>query len=266
VFGPGALEQLAGSDPFVSSDGGAVRVLVAFDSDPHAATAIGHFDDLKADMPSLLDHSGLAGARAGYSGDTPLAAETVDRLEGDSTRIAAVVIIANLVLLMVFLRAVLAPVLLVGASLLAVAATLGIAVWILQVQGGEDCLTYFVPFATGVLLVSLGSDYNVFVTGRVWQEAERRPLPDAIAVAAPRASRAIRTAGLTLAASFALLAIVPVLAFREFALIMAIGVLVETFLVRSLLVPALVALFGYTAGWPGRRIRMGSRTTTGEPT
>jgi len=109
--------------------------------------------------------------------------------------------------------------------------------------------------------VSLGSDYNVFVTGSVWREAERRPLADAIALAAPRASRAIRAAGLTLAASFALLAIVPVLAFREFALIMAVGVLVETFVVRSLLVPALVALFGYTAGWPGRRIRLGSRTT-----
>ena len=213
--------------------------MVAFDSDPHAASAIDDLDRLQADMPSMLSGSGLSGARVSYAGDTPLAAETVDRLKGDSGRIAAVVILANLVLLMIFLRSVVAPLLLVGASLLAVAATLGIAVWILQVQLGEDCLTYFVPFATGVLLVSLGSDYNVFVTGSVWREAERRPLADAIALAAPRASRAIRAAGLTLAASFALLAIVPVLAFREFALIMAVGVLVETFVVRSLLVPAL---------------------------
>ena len=260
VFGPNALARIAGTDPFVSRNGDAVRVMVAFDSDPHAATAIDHFDRLKTDMPSMLSGSGLSGAHVSYAGDTPLAAETVDRLKGDSGRIAAVVILANLLLLMVFLRSVVAPLLLVGASLLAVAATLGIAVWILQVQLGEECLTYFVPFATGVLLVSLGSDYNVFVTGSVWREAERRPLADAIALAAPRASRAIRAAGLTLAASFALLAIVPVLAFREFALIMAVGVLVETFVVRSLLVPALVALFGYTAGWPGRRIRLGSRT------
>jgi RND superfamily putative drug exporter len=263
VFGPDALQRIAGVDPFVSRDGDAVRVIVAFDSDPHAATAIGHLDDLEAAMPGLLAQSGLSDARASYAGDTPLAAETVDQLKGDSGKIAAVVIIANLLLLMVFLRSVLAPVLLVAASLLAVAATLGIAVWLLQVQLGQDGLTYFVPFATCVLLVSLGSDYNVFVTGRVWQEAERRPLPDAIALAAPRASRAIRVAGLTLAASFALLAIVPVLAFREFALVMAIGVLVETFVVRSLLVPALVALFGYASGWPGRRIRMGRASTEG---
>jgi RND superfamily putative drug exporter len=263
VIGPNAVARIADSDPFVSRDGDAVRVIVAFDSDPHAATAIHHFDDLKDHMPGLLSGSGLDGAQVSYAGDTPLAAETIDRLEGDSGRIAAVVIIANLVLLMLFLRSIVAPVLLVGASLLAVAATLGIAVWILQGQLNQDCLTYFVPFATGVLLVSLGSDYNVFVTGRVWQEAERRPLPEAIALAAPRASRAIRIAGLTLAASFGLLAIVPVLAFREFALIMAIGVLVETFVVRSLLVPALVALFGYASGWPGRRIRMGRTSTEG---
>ena len=262
VFGSDGLARLSGTDPFVSTDGDAVRVLVAFDSDPHAATAIDHLNHLESAMPGMLRDADLSGAHVSYAGDTPLAAETIDRLKGDSGRIAAVVIAANLVLLMIFLRSIVAPLLLVGASLLAVSATLGIAVWILQVQRGEDCLTYFVPFATGVLLVSLGSDYNVFVTGSVWREAERRPLPDAIALAAPRASRAIRTAGLTLAASFALIAIVPVLAFREFALIMAVGVLVETFIVRSLLVPALVALFGYTAGWPGRRIRMGSRAST----
>jgi RND superfamily putative drug exporter len=262
VFGPDGLARLSGTDPFVSKDGNAVRVLVAFDSDPHAATAIDHLNRLESAMPAMLRDTDLSGAHVSYAGDTPLAAETIDRLKGDSGRIAAVVIAANLVLLMIFLRSIVAPLLLVGASVLAVSATLGVAVWILQVQRGEDCLTYFVPFATGVLLVSLGSDYNVFVTGSVWREAERRPLPDAIALAAPRASRAIRTAGLTLAASFALIAIVPVLAFREFALIMAVGVLVETFVVRSLLVPALVALFGYTSGWPGRRIRMGSRAST----
>ena len=60
-----------------------------------------------------------------------------------------------------------------------------------------------------MLLVSLGSDYNVFVAGRIWQEAERRPLREAIAVAAPRASRAISVAGIALAASFAMLALVP---------------------------------------------------------
>ena len=103
-----------------------------------------------------------------------------------------------------------------------------------------------------MLLVSLGSDYNVFVAGRIWQEAERRPLREAIAVAAPRASRAISVAGIALAASFAMLAIVPIDGFREFAFMMSVGVLLETFIVRPVLIPALVTLFGDAGAWPGR--------------
>jgi RND superfamily putative drug exporter len=188
----------------------------------------------------------------------------VTALTDDAVRIAVAVIVVNLVLLMLFLRAVIGPLLLVGASLLAVAAAIGVSTWILQDWLGHQTVTAFVPFIAAVLLVSLGSDYNVFVTGRVWQEAGRRPLADAVAIAAPRASRALRTAGITLAGSFGLLVLVPILAFREFALMMAVGVLLETLLVRSLLVPALIAGFGYVATWPGRRIRLGQNRAAPE--
>jgi putative drug exporter of the RND superfamily len=102
-----------------------------------------------------------------------------------------------------------------------------------------------------VLLVSLGADYNLFVVGRIWQESQRRPLKDAIGIAAPRASRAVTIAGLTLALSFALLAIVPLAAFREFAFIMGVGALIDTFLVRTFLVPGLISLVGPVSWWPG---------------
>jgi len=110
-----------------------------------------------------------------------------------------------------------------------------------------------VPFAAGVLLISLGSDYNVFVAGRIWDEARRRPVRDAVAVAAPAASRTITTAGVALAASFAMLALIPLEQFRQIALAMALGVIIDAIAVRSLLVPALVALFGRVGMWPGSR-------------
>jgi RND superfamily putative drug exporter len=110
-----------------------------------------------------------------------------------------------------------------------------------------------VPFAAGVLLVSLGSDYNVFVVGRIWEEARSRPVREAVAVAAPRASRAITTAGVALAASFGLLAVIPLEQFRQMAIIMAVGVILDTVVVRSLLVPSLVALTGRAGMWPGRQ-------------
>ena len=126
-------------------------------------------------------------------------------------------------------------------------------VWIFQDALGYEGLVYFVPFTVGVLLVSLGSDYNIFVVGRIFQEARRLPVRDAVAAAAPRASQAITTAGLALAASFAVLAVIPLDQFRELAVAMAAGVLIDAFIVRSLLVPALVALFGTAGTWPSWR-------------
>ena len=133
---------------------------------------------------------------------------------------------------------------LLAASVLGYTAGLGLTVLLFQGVLGYDGLTYYVPLATAVLLVSLGSDYNVFVAGRIWTEARTRRLREAVAVATPQAAGAVTVAGITLAASFALLALVPLRSFREFALLMVVGVLIDTLLVRSLLIPGLVSIFG----------------------
>jgi RND superfamily putative drug exporter len=106
-----------------------------------------------------------------------------------------------------------------------------------------------------VLLLSFGSDYNLFVVGRIWQESSRDSTAGAIRKAAPRASRAISVAGLALALSFASLALVPLRPFREFAFAMLVGVLLDTFVVRSYLIPSLIALSGRHAWWPSSRGR-----------
>jgi RND superfamily putative drug exporter len=131
----------------------------------------------------------------------------------------------------------------------------GVATYVFQGLLGQGELTYYVPFAAAVLLVSLGSDYNIFVSGRVWSEARRRPIREAVAVAVPRAARAIAIASVALAASFAVLGVVPLRPFREFAFIMALGVLIDSFLVRSLLVPSLITLVGDRSRWPARAFR-----------
>ncbi len=259
VIGP--REQPTGSDVATSRNGNAARYLVILDTDPYGAVGIDRLRSLRAAMPRLVDQVGLSGARIGLAGDTALAMETMDTMRGDLVRIAAVVLAVNLLMLMLFLRAVVAPLFLVAASVLGVAAALGLTELLFRHVLGHPQITYFVPFAVAVLLVSLGSDYNVFIVGRLWQEAQVRSLREAVAIATPRAARAIRNAGLTLAASFALLAIVPLLEFREFAAAMTIGILLETFVVRSLLAPALVVLFGHLSGWPGKRLRPPARAT-----
>jgi putative drug exporter of the RND superfamily len=264
VFGPGdpplpdqpilgqALPEQFGL--FLAPGGGAARFLVVFDSDPLGATAIGHLRELRNAMPGLLATAGLAGAEVSYLGDTTIGLSLADQARADLVRVAVAVGLVNLVLLVLFLRALVAPLYLLVINVLAVGATLGLTVALFQGQLGQDGLIFFVPFTAAVLLVSLGSDYTVFSVGYIWQEARRRPLREALMVAVPRSTRAINAAGITLAASFAILALIPLVPFRELAFAMAVGVLIDAFIVRSLLVPALISLVGRASGWPGRRL------------
>jgi RND superfamily putative drug exporter len=218
------------------------RSLVVLQHDPYGARGVDDLRRLRAALP----------AGAVVVGDTAIAADTVERIRNDVVRVGIAALLVNLVLLAAFLRALMAPVLVLAASVAGLAATFGLTTLVFQGLLGYDQLTYYVPLAVGVLLLSFGSDYNLFVVGRIWQEARRLPVADAIRVATPRASRAISVAGIALALSFATLALVPLRPFREFAFATAVGVLIDTFVVRSYLIPALISLAGRLAWWPSR--------------
>jgi RND superfamily putative drug exporter len=226
----------------IAADDQAARMVVLLDVDPLSAAGIDAVRDLRDALPALARDAGLQDARTGVAGDAALAADTIDGMLGDLLRVAIASLLVTFLVLALFLRSLLAPLVLMCASVLALAASMGLTVYVFRELAGLDGLTWYVPFTAGVLLIALGADYNVFVTGRVWQAAQGRSLRDAIALAAPRSARALVIAGLTLALSFAALAIVPLRSFRELAFALAVGVLLETFLVRSVLVPSLLSL------------------------
>jgi RND superfamily putative drug exporter len=255
VVGPGNQLPQPVPQVAVTRNGNAARLALVFDSDPLGAPAIDDLRALRDRMPAMLRSAGLGNVRVAYGGETALADDTVSRVVDDLARVAVVAVLVNVLLLALFMRALVAPLYLVASSALGLLASIGLTTLVFQKTLGDADLTYYVPFAAAVLLVALGSDYNVFVAGRIWDEARRMRLREAIAVAAPQAAGAITVAGLTLAGSFALLAIVALRSFREFAFVMTVGVLIDTFVVRTLLVPALTSLFGERAWWPGRRVQ-----------
>jgi RND superfamily putative drug exporter len=268
VVGPGEVPRIRRFSALVNHSGNAARRLVVLRQDPYSARAIDDVNRLQSRLPDLVSAAGLRGVRVGVGGETALASETVAQTQHDLWRLSLAALAVNFFFLALFLRALVAPLYLLAASVLALGASLGITVLISQSLLGFDELTYYVPFAAAVLLLSLGSDYNVFVVGRIWSVAKRRPVGQAVVTAAPQASRSIAAAGVVMAASFGLLALVPLVAFREFALAMALGVLIDSFVVRSLLTPALVTSFGSVGSWPGRRLRRASppaRTATDPP-
>ena len=256
VIGPGQVPRGSVDLGAVTSPtGDAVRYLLVLDVNPLGGRAVNFAVDLERDLGSTLASSGLSEAEGSLAGDTALAAETVTETENDLARILPLATLAVFIVLAIFLRALVAPLYLVATSVLALGASLGLTVLVFQDLLGYGELTFFVPFAGIVLLIALGSDYNVYLVGRVWAEARELPLRRAVEVAGARASSAITIAGLILALSFSLLAIVPLRPFHELAFILATGLLIDSLIVRSLLAPALITLVGDLSGWPGKGLR-----------
>lgn len=255
VVAPGTVPELDDLGLLVEPEADAARFLLVMDSSPLEPTAIANLADLRAELPGLLEEHGLGAPTISVAGDTALAASIVGSTTDDLLRIAVASLLANLLMLVLFLRSFVAPLYLLACSVLALSASLGLTVLVFQGWLGQDGITFYVPFAAAVLLLSLGSDYNIFAVGRVWQLARNRPLQESLRIGVPQSTRAITAAGLALAASFGLLALVPLQPFRELGFALAVGILLDVFVVRALLVPALLTLVGPASGWPSRRLR-----------
>ncbi len=257
VVGPASNPTQRAFGAVLSPDRAGARFVVFLSDDPLGAQAVRQLGELRERLPELLRRAALPAATASLAGDTALVQETIDRAAKDIPRIVPAVLVAIMLVLVILLRALVAPLYLMALALPAPLAALGVSVYVFEGLLGQPELTYFVPIAAGVLLVALGSDYNVFLVGRVWADARTRPLREAIVSGAAAASPAITAAGIVLAVSFAALALVPVQAFRELAFVVALGLLIDAFLVRTLLVPAVIAIVGVRSGWPGHALRSG---------
>jgi len=270
VLGPkedAALSAQAGRPVglFVAAARQTAQFVVVLDVDPLDAVGVDAVDRLNDRLPALLRSAGLSGATPSVAGDTAAVAAIIHQSARDLAAILLVALAVNLLILAVVLRALVAPLILLGCTVLSVVATLGLTVWLFQIRLGHPGLTFFVPLAAGVLLVALGSDYNLFAVGHIWQEARSRSLRDAMLVALPRSSAAITTAGLALAASLGSLALVPLRQFSELAFALAVGILIDTYVVRTLLVPALLTVVGPVSGWPGHRLQWSPASPASAP-
>jgi RND superfamily putative drug exporter len=244
VLGPTA-EPLPGAPGLMTSPGGdAARYILILDGDPDGARASQALSGIEERLPELARQSGLGEATTAVTGDTTIATELTEETWSALARVAPAAIAVLLLLLWVLLRSWTAPLYLVGVSVLVVAAALGITVYVFQDLLGYGELAFIVPVASSILLLALGADYNVFLISRIWKAAERAPLKEAIRGAGASAGRAITVAGLILALSFAAVMLIPIQSFREIGFALFVGLLLDTLVARTLLIPALVALFG----------------------
>ena len=249
-----AVQKLLRSSPGVASvtdvearsaDGRAAALVLAFTDDPFANPAVERITDLRV----LLD-APRPGLRVLLAEGT---ARQVDyRLAAvrDSKVVAPIVLAVVLLTLIVLLRALVAPLFLLATVVLSYLATLGVSLLVFRYVFGQDSVDPEVAPIVFIFLVALGADYNIFLMSRVREEAQRHGTREGMLRALVATGPVITSAGLILAGTFSVLAVLPIWELVEIGFAVALGVLVDTFLVRSILVPAIVWQLGERTWWP----------------
>ncbi|MFD3515625.1 MMPL family transporter [Streptomyces sp. NPDC058657] len=193
----------------------------------------------------------VPGAQALVGGYTAQQYDTQQTAADDRAVIVPVVLAIILVILALLLRSLLMPVLLVATVALNFVATLGVSALVFKYVLGMSATDSSVPLYGFVFLVALGVDYNIFLMSRVREESLTHGTREGILRGLTATGGVITSAGVVLAATFAALVVIPLAFLVQIAFIVAFGVLLDTLLVRSLLVPALVRDIGRKAWWPG---------------
>lgn len=178
--------------------------------------------------------------------------DTTETARNDTLLIVPVVLAIILLILIVLLRSLVTPVLLVVTVALNFLATLGVSTLVFTHVFGFTGVDASVPLYGFVFLVALGVDYNIFLMSRVREETARHGAREGLLRGLVTTGGVITSAGVVLAATFAALVVIPLAFLAQIAFIVAFGVLLDTLVVRSLLVPALVRDLGARAWWPSR--------------
>ena len=223
--------------------------------DPYGAAAF----DL---IPPIRDAAKRAGGTdVLVGGQTAIALDSADAARRDTRLIVPMALIVVLIILIVLLRAIVAPLLLIGTVILSFGASLGISAVAYDVIFGYEKSDPSLPLFAFVFLVALGIDYNIFLMARVREETVRHGTRPAMVRALAVTGAVITSAGIVLAGTFSVLAILPLVFLLQIGFVIAFGVLLDTFIVRSVLVPALVLDAGERIWWPSKLDRQASRET-----
>ena len=237
---------------FVSPDGGAARLEIVLLENPFADAALDVVPDLRALAVEAAAAAGLNPDAVLVGGDTAEAADTRTAGDRDSLVVLPLILLAIGVVLALLLRSAIAPLYLVATIAFTYFATLGLAVLVFVLVFDHSGIGPSVPFYLFVFLNALSVDYNIYLMSRIREEARHAPLREAVVRALSRTGPVITSAGLILAGTFSALMTLPLQDLLQLGFAVAAGVLIDTFITRTLIVPALVALFGRWNWWPSR--------------
>jgi putative drug exporter of the RND superfamily len=251
------------SSPYVSADGRTISFATALAAGNPASTAAEQA--VPAIRAATARAAEVAGASAfGVTGQAPFTYDVAQLSDSDLRTVIPIAIAVIAVLLAVVMRSLVAPLYLIVSVVLSYFSALGLTVLVFVKAAGQPGLTFILPFLLFMFLLALGEDYNILVMTRIREEAHQLPLREAVSRALNVTGTTVTSAGLVLAGTFGVLAVVGsgsagqqnVRTIVDVGVGLALGVLMDTFLVRTLLVPSAVVLIGRWNWWPSRLCRL----------
>ncbi|MED1625161.1 MMPL family transporter [Bacillus pseudomycoides] len=227
---------------------------VSIKDNPYSIEGMNKIPELRKSLKQVMKSAEISDANnhIWIGGETATLYDTKQTTERDQNVIIPVMIGIIALLLLVYLRSVVAMIYLIVTVVLSFFSALG-AGWLLLHYGMDaPAIQGAIPLYAFVFLVALGEDYNIFMVSEIWKNKRSQPHLEAVKNGVVQTGSVITSAGLILAGTFAVLATLPIQVLVQFGIVTAIGVLLDTFIVRPLLVPSLTGVLGRFAFWPGK--------------
>ncbi|HET7017554.1 MAG TPA: MMPL family transporter [Streptosporangiaceae bacterium] len=252
-----AYEVYRATGNYVSADGRTILFSVGLTAgDPGSTEALNAIPAIRAQTTSVQHAAGATDS--GVAGEAPAIYDISSISNSDLKHIIPIAILVIGLLLAIVLRSLVAPLYLIASVGVSYLAALGLSVLLFIKLGNSGGLVFFLPFLMFIFLLALGEDYNILVMTRIREEARKLPLRQAVAHALSVTGTTVTSAGMVLAGTFLVLAIVGGTGpggssqILDIGIGLALGILMDTFLVRTLLVPSTVVLLGRWNWWPSR--------------
>lgn len=235
---------------FISPDGHSVRYLVQSDISPFSTQAMDLVTTITDTARSAQPNTTLEGASVSMAGYSVLLRDVREYYNHDIRLIIVVTILVVLVILIILLRALVAPLYLIGSVIISYLSAVGIGVVVFQVILGQE-LHWSVPGLTFIILVAVGADYNLLLISRIRDESPHGVRSGVIKTVGSTGG-VITAAGLIFAASMFGLLFASISTLIQAGFVVGVGILLDTFLVRTVTVPAIATLAGRANWWPSK--------------
>ena len=251
-----AYQLYRATSQFVSADGKTIQFETSLTAgEPSTTAALNAVPAVREAAESVVPT--LHATDSGVTGEAPALYDISSISNSDLAHVIPIAIIVIGVLLALVMRSLVAPLYLIASVAISYFAALGLAVIIFIKIGGSGGITFILPFLLFIFLLALGEDYNILVMTRIREEAHHLPLREAVSRAVSVTGTTVTSAGLVLAGTFAVFAVVGGRGAGGSRIVdvgigLAIGVIMDTFVVRTVLVPCTVVLLGRWNWWPSK--------------